>query len=37
VGTGDCMEHPGTGFYAVDPATEAFKFGVNYVIDGLTH
>lgn len=34
---GDYMEHSGTGFYAVDPTNEAFKFGVNYVIYGLTH
>jgi hypothetical protein len=34
---GDYMEHAGTGFYLVDPTNEAFKFGVNYVIYGLTH
>jgi len=34
---GDYMEHSGRGFYAVDPTNEAFKFGVNYVIYGLTH
>ncbi len=34
---GDYMEHSGTGFYLVDPTNEAFKFGVNYVIYGLTH
>ena len=34
---GDYMEHSGTGFYAVDPTNEAFKFGVNYIIYGLTH
>ncbi|MCK7523860.1 MAG: hypothetical protein MZV64_42695 [Ignavibacteriales bacterium] len=27
----------GRGFYAVDPTNEAFKFGVNYIIYGLTH
>jgi hypothetical protein len=34
---GDYMEHSGRGFYAVDPTNEAFKFGVNYIIYGLTH
>jgi hypothetical protein len=34
---GDYMEHSATGFYAVDPTNEAYKFGVNYVIYGLTH
>ena len=34
---GDYMEHSGEGFYAVDPTNEAYKFGVNYVIYGLTH
>ena len=34
---GDYMEHSGQGFYAVDPTNEAFKFGVNYFIYGLTH
>jgi hypothetical protein len=34
---GDYMEHSARGFYAVDPTNEAFKFGVNYVIYGLTH
>lgn len=33
---GDYMEHSGQGFYAVDPTNEAFKFGVNYFIYGLT-
>ena len=33
---GDYMEHSGRGFYAVDPTNEAFKFGVNYFIYGLT-
>jgi len=34
---GDYMEHSGRGFYAVDPTNEAFKFGVNYLVYGLTH
>ncbi len=34
---GDYMEHSARGFYAVDPTNEAFKFGVNYIIYGLTH
>ena len=34
---GDYMEHSGRGFYAVDPTNEAFKFGVNYFIYGMTH
>ena len=34
---GDYMEHSGSGWYPVDPTSEAFKFGVNYVIYGLTH
>jgi hypothetical protein len=34
---GDYMEHSGRGFYAVDPTNEAFKFGVNYFVYGLTH
>lgn len=34
---GDYMEHSGTGFYPVDPTNEAYKFGVNYIIYGLTH
>jgi hypothetical protein len=34
---GDYMEHSASGFYAVDPTNEAFKFGVNYVVYGLTH
>lgn len=33
---GDYMEHSGTGRYVVDPTNEAFKFGVNYMIYGLT-
>jgi hypothetical protein len=34
---GDYMEHSGQGWYAVDPTNEAFKFGVNYFVYGLTH
>jgi hypothetical protein len=34
---GDYMEHSGRGWYAVAPTNEAFKFGVNYFIYGLTH
>jgi hypothetical protein len=34
---GDYMEHSGQGWYSVDPTNEAFKFGVNYFIYGLTH
>ena len=34
---GDYMEHQTRGFYAVDPTNEAFKFGINYLIYGLTH
>jgi hypothetical protein len=34
---GDYMEHSGQGWYAVDPTNEAFKFGVNYFMYGLTH
>jgi hypothetical protein len=34
---GDYMEHSGRGFYLVDPTNEAFKFGINYIIYGLTH
>jgi hypothetical protein len=34
---GDYMEHSGGGWYAVDPTNEAFKFGVNYLMYGLTH
>jgi hypothetical protein len=34
---GDYMEHSGRGYFAVDPTNEAFKFGVNYFMYGLTH
>ena len=33
---GDYMEHSARGWYAVDPTNEAFKFGVNYFVYGLT-
>jgi hypothetical protein len=31
------MEWSPRGFYPVDPTNEAFKFGVNYLIYGLSH
>jgi hypothetical protein len=34
---GDYMEWSPRGFYPVDPTNEAFKFGVNYLIYGLSH
>ena len=34
---GDYMEHSGQGWYSVDPTNEAFKFGINYLMYGLTH
>jgi hypothetical protein len=34
---GDYMEHSGNGWYAVDPTNEAFKFGVNYLVYGMSH
>jgi hypothetical protein len=34
---GDYMEHSGRGWYAVAPTNEAFKFGVNYFLYGLSH
>lgn len=34
---GDYMEHSARGLYAVDPTNEAYKFGINYLIYGLTH
>lgn len=34
---GDYMEHSGRGWYAVAPTNEAFKFGVNYFVYGMTH
>ncbi|NQW04648.1 MAG: DUF4159 domain-containing protein [Acidobacteria bacterium] len=33
---GDYMEHSATGRYAVDPSNEAYKFGINYLIYGMT-
>ena len=33
---GDYMEHSGRGWYAVAPTNEAFKFGVNYYMYGVT-
>jgi hypothetical protein len=33
---GDYMEHSSRGWYAVDPTNEAFKFGINYLIYGLS-
>jgi hypothetical protein len=34
---GDYMEHSAQGIYAVDPTNEAYKFGINYLMYGLTH
>lgn len=34
---GDYMEHSTEGILPVDPTNEAFKFGMNYLIYGLTH
>jgi len=34
---GDYMEWSRTGTYAITPTNEAYKFGINYVIYGLTH
>lgn len=33
---GDYMEHSATGRYAVDPSNEAYKFGINYLMYGMT-
>jgi hypothetical protein len=33
---GDYMEWSGSGFYAVDPSNEAFKFMINYLVYGHT-
>jgi hypothetical protein len=33
---GDYMEHSARGLYAVDPTNEAYKFGINYIIYGLS-
>jgi hypothetical protein len=34
---GDYMEHSPSGLYAVAPTNEAYKFGINYLMYGLTH
>ena len=34
---GDYMEHSSRGWYAVSPTNEAYKFGINYLVYGLTH
>ena len=34
---GDYMEWSPTGVYAIAPTNEAYKFGINYIIYGLTH
>jgi hypothetical protein len=34
---GDYMEHSNRGLYSVAPTNEAYKFGINYLIYGLTH
>jgi hypothetical protein len=34
---GDYMEWSSTSRYAVAPSNEAYKFGINYIIYGLTH
>jgi hypothetical protein len=34
---GDYWEYSATGLFAVDLSNEAYKFGVNYMIYGLTH
>lgn len=33
---GDYMEHSGEGRFAVDPSNEAYKFGINYLMYGMT-
>jgi hypothetical protein len=33
---GDYMEHSAQGLYAVDPTNEAYKFGINYLMYGMT-
>jgi hypothetical protein len=30
------MEHSSEGIYAVDPTNEAYKFGINYLLYGMT-
>ena len=34
---GDYMEWSASGLYAVAPTNEAYKFGINYLVYGLTH
>ena len=34
---GDYMEWSATGLYSAAPTNEAYKFGINYIIYGLTH
>jgi hypothetical protein len=34
---GDYMEWSATGTYAFAPTNEAYKFGINYIVYGLTH
>jgi hypothetical protein len=34
---GDYMEWSATGQYAFAPTNEAYKFGINYIVYGLTH
>lgn len=33
---GDYMEHSAEGLFAVDPTNEAYKFGINYLVYGMT-
>jgi len=33
---GDYMEHSATGRFAVDPSNEAYKFGINYLMYGMS-
>ncbi len=33
---GDYMEHSAEGRYAVDPSNEAYKFGINYLMYGMS-
>jgi hypothetical protein len=33
---GDYMEHSAEGIYAVDPTNEAYKFGINYLLYGMS-
>lgn len=34
---GEYWEWSGTGFFPVDLSNEAYKFGINYIVYGLTH